>query len=214
MYKLALFDMDGTLLDGRTIFYLAETFGFVDELDYFINSTMEPFEKTIEIAKLLKDVKKDEILSCYRQIPFRPGVEKLIKSLREKDIILAIATDSYDLVANDVKQRLGFDFAFANNLLFHDSICTGDVVLHNSTKLKDETTNKIYSISKSTVLKNLCQKHQINLSESIAVGDGLVDCGMLAMSGLGVAVFTSDRVKRCADISTDDLLDIISYIDW
>jgi len=214
MYKLALFDMDGTLLHGRTIFHLAETFGFIDELNYFINSTLEPFEKTIEIAKLLKDLKRDEILSCYRQIPFRPDVEKLIKSLREKEIILAIATDSYDLVANDVKKRLGFDFAFANNLLFHDSICTGEVVLHNSTKLMDETTNKIYSISKSTILKNLCKRHQINLDESIAVGDGLVDCGMLRISGLGVAVFTSDQVKRCANIATDDLLDILSYIDW
>ena len=57
MYKLALFDMDGTLLHGRTIFHLAETFGFIDKLDFFINSTMEPFEKTIEIAKLLKDLK-------------------------------------------------------------------------------------------------------------------------------------------------------------
>jgi phosphoserine phosphatase len=111
-----------------------------------------------------------------------------------------------------VKNRLDFDYAFANNLLFHDSLCTGEVILHNSALEKDEVTNKIYSISKSTILQRLCNKHRLSLQESIAVGDGIVDCGMLTVAGLGVAVFTYPDVQKCADISTNNIMDILTYI--
>ena len=212
MYKIALFDMDGTLLQGRTIFHLASRLGFMDELQHHINSSLEPFERTIAIAKLLKGVRRNEIITIYREIPYRPHVQELIDSLKKKDIILAIASDSYDIVANDVKNRLGFDYSFANNLLFYDSICTGKVILHNKTQLRDKITNRIYSISKSRVLRQLCKKHQINLKESIAIGDSLVDCGMLSIAGLGVAVFTSLEIQKYADIVTEDLMDILTYI--
>jgi phosphoserine phosphatase SerB len=212
MYKLAIFDMDGTLLQGRTIFHIAARKGFTDKLIGFMNSSLQPYEKTFKIASLLKGISRDEILSFFHEIPFRPNVEELVDSLKKQGYILALATDSYDLVVNDLKNRLKFDYAFANNLLFHDLICTGEVRLHNTNLLVDDITKKVYSISKLSILEKLCKKHQISLEDSIAIGDGMVDCGMLKKAGLGIAVFAPIEVKKCADMVTNDLMEILSFI--
>jgi len=205
--------MDGTLLQGRTIFHLAEKKGFKKELKGFINSSLQPYEKTIEIAKLLKGISKDELLSLFHEIPFRPHVNELISTLKKHGFIIALATDSYDIVANAVKGRLSLDYSFANNLIFNDTICTGEVKIHNTEYVADEITSEFYSISKSCVLEQLCISHKISLQESIAVGDGMVDCGMLKKAGLGIAVYASKEVNRCANISTNNLMDILSYVN-
>ena len=61
-FKLVLFDMDGTLLQRRTIFVLAEKKGFTDELLQIINSRIKSYEKSIEIAKLLRGMDKKDLL--------------------------------------------------------------------------------------------------------------------------------------------------------
>ena len=205
--------MDGTLLQGRTIFHLAEKKGFKGELQGFIDSSLKPYEKTIKIAQLLKGISKAELLSLFQEIPFRPHVNELISTLKKHGFIIALATDSYDIVANDVKERLRLDYAFANNLIFDGTICTGEVKIHNAEYVADEITNKYYSISKSCVLEQLCTSHKISLQDSIAVGDGMVDCGMLKKAGLGIAVYASEEVNTCADIATNNLMDILSYVD-
>jgi phosphoserine phosphatase len=52
-YKLAMFDMDGTLLQGRGIFIIAKKKGLIEDLERVImNKNMEFYKKSIEVAKL------------------------------------------------------------------------------------------------------------------------------------------------------------------
>jgi len=53
-YKLIIFDMDGTLLAGRTIYVLAGALGFEGQLHDIMTSDMQKYKKTREIAGLLK----------------------------------------------------------------------------------------------------------------------------------------------------------------
>ena len=58
-FKIVVFDMDGTLLKERTIFVFAEKKGFIDDLLCIINDNYKKsYEKSIEIAKLLKGMEK------------------------------------------------------------------------------------------------------------------------------------------------------------
>jgi HAD superfamily phosphoserine phosphatase-like hydrolase len=212
MYNMIVFDMDGTLLNGRTIFRIAEKKGFLDQLQKVINDSIEPYQKSIKIATFLKGLKKSEIMSIFRGIPFRPHVVEMVKLLREHGFIMAVATDSYDIVANDVKKRLRFHHSFANTLLFHDDICTGDIKLHNINHIKDEVTQQIYSICKSCVVDTLSKNYNMPYNKIIAVGDGTVDCSMLQKAGLGIAAFASDYVNSHADIITSDLQILKNYI--
>ena len=211
-YKLVLFDMDGTLLNGRTIYKFAEIKGFENELDCLLKSNKKFYEITIEIAKLLKGFNKNELLDIFRRIPLQKNAEILINELKKRKIITAIVTDSYQFVADDLKKRLGIDYAFANNLLSENGIFNGDIINQNSKLIKDSINNEIYSICKSCILEELCKKLNISEKEVIAIGDGIVDIGMLSKSGLGIAYKASEKVQKHADVSSNDLIDIIDFL--
>ena len=210
-YKLVMFDMDGTLIDGRSIFIFSEKKGFKDKLLHSLQSDKESYEKSIEIAQFLKGMRSIELLDIFREIPLHNNVDKVAHKLREKNIKTAIVTDSYQFIADDLKKRLRFDYAFANNLIIEQNIVTGKIDINNS-GLKRCETGVIYSICKGLVLDQLCAMLNITPSEVIAIGDGLVDIGMIKKAGLGIAYNASEQVQKNADIITDDLAVIFDYI--
>lgn len=210
-FKLVIFDMDGTLLDGRSIFIISEKMGFKNKLIKVLQSKIEAYKKSIEIAKFLEGYDSRDLLNIIREIPLQKKVKKIAKQLEEKSAKTAIATDSYQFIANDLMQRLRFNYAFANNLVIIQNIITGKLIINNTTK-KMCNSGKIYSICKSQILDQLCNRLNIKNEEVIAVGDGIVDIGMIKKSGLGIAYKAPKQVQNYADISTDDLSVILEYI--
>jgi phosphoserine phosphatase len=205
--------MDGTLLNGKGIFVIAEKLGFYDELiSYFKEKKEMPFyKKSIEIAKLCKGFTKDEFLSIFHNVPLQDNVENIIQTLKNKKIKIALATDSYMFLAQDLKNRLKIDFAFANNLIIDKDVITGEIEINNKALISD-LTGSTYSICKEQTLTDLCKKLGISVDESIAVGDGIVDIGMIKTAGLGIAFNASDKVNKYADVVTKDLSVILDYI--
>ena len=131
-FKLVIFDMDGTLLNGRTIFTFAEKKGFKNDLLKIINSDMISYKKTLKIAKFLKGINSSELLEIFREIPLQDHIKTVIKELKKKGIKTAIITNSYQFVADDLKERLDIDYAFANNLIIKNGIVTGKIMLNNT----------------------------------------------------------------------------------
>jgi len=212
--KLVVFDMDGTLINDRTIFVFAEKKGFLDDLKKLIyNNEIEFYKKSKEIAKSLKGMKSNELIKIFREIRLHENVEKVVKELKKRNIKTAIITDSYQFVADDLKKRLGIDYAFANNLIIHDDIVTGELEINNKELIEDEVNkNNIYSVCKSCILEKLCKINNIKINETMAIGDGKVDICMLKKAGIGIAFNAPEEVKKHADICTNNMLEILKYI--
>jgi HAD superfamily phosphoserine phosphatase-like hydrolase len=211
-YKLILFDMDGILLEGKTINIFAEKKGFTDQLSAILLNTKEPYEKSIEIAKLLRGRIYQELLDIFREIPLQEHVEAVISSLREKQIKTALVTDGYQRFAYDLKKRLSLDYAFANRLTIENHFVTGDLLFQNQALLRNDN-GKIYSICKRSVLDFLCTTMDITPNEVIAVGNAPVDIDLLEYVGLGIAYRAPPDVRCHADIVIDDLRLILDYIE-
>jgi len=210
-YRLVLFDMDGTLLNGRSIFYFAEEFGFKQKLISIFNSTIEPYKKSIEIAQYLRGTDSRSMLEIFQKIPLQKGIQKILTILNNKKIITAIATDSYSFLADKLRERLKMHAAFANTLIIKNHIVTGDVILHNS-KLERCNNGRIYSICKGQILRQLCKENHVSLEQSIAIGDGFVDISMLQKAGLGIAYKAREEVQQHADLCTDDISLLLQYL--
>ncbi len=173
---------------------------------------MEYYQRSIKIAMLSKGQSKQEFLDIFRTVPFNKNVEFVIKELKKRGIVTAIATDSYQFLADDVKNRLGIDYAFANRLKFDGDVITGELDIHNKSLTKGFNSGSIYSICKSCVLDQLCKSLDISIEEAVAVGDGIVDISMIKKAGLGVAINASDKVNKHADVVTEDMNILLDYI--
>jgi phosphoserine phosphatase len=208
-----MFDMDGTLIQERGIFVIAEKKGFIDNLiEKIKDDNLEFYQRSIDIAKLSKGLNKREFLDIFRSIKLSENIEKVLYELKKQNIKTAIATDSYKFLADDLKERLGLDYTFANNLIINGDIITGELEIHNKELTQDFFSGKIYSICKSCALDNLCNELNINIKEAIAVGDGKVDIGMIKKAGLGIAYNAPEIVQENADVITNDLKIILDYI--
>ena len=210
-YKLIVFDMDGTLLNGRTIFALSDAKGFTDKLLHIINRNKAPYKKTIEIASMLKCTTVEEFITIFRTIPLNENAEQVVNTLRRAGYKTAIATDSYHIAALDVKKRLAIDYVFANRIIVKNNHLTGTIKLHNKDLSKRSGNCKVHSIRKRDVILYLCTKLGITPEEVIAVGDGIVDICMLGEAGLGIAFNAPEEVRKSADVCINDLSEILKY---
>lgn len=211
--ELVLFDMDGTLLDGRSIVEIAKRFDFSEDLYriFDMKNSFTPIERSYEIAKFLKGIRKEDVLEVVDGIDFFSEVEEVIETLKRKDILCAIVTDSYQFVAESVRSRLDLKMAFANNILIHDGIISGNFVPNNLER-KPGTDGKVYSICKEDVLRRLCTRFGLKPCNVIAVGDGFVDAGMLQVAGVGIAVNAPVEVQKAADVVGKDLRSVLDYV--
>ncbi len=183
--KLAVFDMDGTLVEGRTIFYLAATFNFTADAHRLIDSGLPLNQISLSLAEHLRGVKLSDALRVVSKIPLMEGAEDVIASLKERDYKLAIVTDSYGFAAKSLVERLGMDDFTANELIVNDDAFTGELLMPGKCPKPDECNQP--SVCKKHAFLELVEKYNVDPRDTIAVGDNRPDICMVKEAGVGIA---------------------------
>ena len=186
MEKMIIFDMDNTLLEGSFIATAADEFKFRDELIKIVTEYTNPYTRTKSIARLLKNRSFDEILGVVDKIKIVDDASMVIRELKRKGYICGIISDSYDVVTNHVKNKLKMDFSIANELEFSKSIATGEVTVP-SAFMKNKYSKCNHDFCKSNVLFELAEKYNIDIKNTIAVGDSENDICLIKEIGIGIA---------------------------
>jgi len=211
--RLVVFDMDGTLIAERLIFHLARRFGFEAKLKEIMARRVLEYEKTRDIASLLKGLSATEIVDTFDRIPLSPGAETTIEALKEDGHVLAIISDSYTIATERLKARLGFDYTIANKLVVKRGKATGEVEMPLNWP-DDKTGCLKHAICKLNAMFSLSRETKIPLERTVAVGDNIADICMLEQASLGIAFNPKARaVERSADVTIrGDLGGILAII--
>lgn len=210
--RLICFDMDSTLIETEVIDELAEKAGVGKEVREITESAMrgeidfvESFTKRVS---LLKGLDVSVMKEIAENLPITEGLERLMEVLKRSGYKTAILSGGFTYFGNYLKQKYNFDYIYANELeVGPDGKLTGRY-------LGDIVDGK----RKKELLRLLAQVENINIAQTIAVGDGANDLPMLSEAGLGIAFHAKPKVKAEASqslstIGIDGILYFLGFKD-
>lgn len=196
MIKLVVFDLDNVIIDGEAIDEIGKLANVEEDIAAITEKAMQgeiDFETSIkDRVQLLEGTSIEDIQKVASELPLISGAEETINGLKEKDIDVAIISGSFDVVADEIKEKLGVDTVYTNSFTVEDGKLTGEV------------TGPLVSGSKLDVLKDHVEKAGIALEDVVAVGDGANDISMIESAGCGIAFNAKDSVKEIADVVVEE----------
>lgn len=204
--RLVCFDMDSTLIGTEVIDELAMRAGVGDKVKEITERAMRgeiDFNESFrERVALLKGLNTEVMQDIAEHLPITEGLDRLMKVLKRTGYKTAILSGGFTYFGNYLKNRFGFDYVYANELEVDENGClTGNA-------LGEIVDGK----RKAELLKVMAQALQIDIQQTVAVGDGANDLPMLSTAGLGIAFHAKPKVKANADQSLSTIgLDGILY---
>ncbi len=205
MRRLICFDMDSTLIETEVIDELADRAGVgakVREItERAMRGEIDFKESFTERVALLKGLDVSVMEDIARKLPITEGVERLMFVLKQYGYKIAILSGGFTYFGNYLKNKFGIDYVYANELEVEDGKLTGRYV-----------GEIVDGRRKAELLKLIAQVENVNLAQTIAVGDGANDLPMLAEAGLGIAFHAKPRVVANAKQSINTIgLDGVLY---
>jgi phosphoserine phosphatase len=195
--KLFLADMDSTMIGQECIDELADFAGLKAQVAAITERAMRgeiEFEPALrERVALLKDMPVsvvDEVLA--KRITPTPGGRELVMTMRAHGAYTCLISGGFSLFTKTVAARIGFQENRANELMVRDGKFTGEVkepVLGRATKL--------------ATLIELLESFDLDDIDTLVVGDGANDLGMIQHAGLGVAYHAKPTVAAAAAARID-----------
>jgi phosphoserine phosphatase len=159
-------------------------------------------ESLIRRVEHLKGLPETVLAEVAEGLKLTDGAERVVTTLKGLGYKLGIISGGFDYFGRYFQSKLGLDYVFANQLEIADGRLTG--------RLRGDI---IDGPKKAEILKTLAMVENINLEQTIAVGDGANDLPMLHAAGLGVAFHAKPVVRASADKAISSVgLDGLLYL--
>jgi glucosyl-3-phosphoglycerate synthase len=212
--KLALFDMDGTLLKGRVVVNLAQRTGKTKDLEALLdNSSVPPEERTQKIAMLFAGTPKKVFEETAMSMPLMPGAAEVVIALRKAGYRVGIVSDSFRVATEIVRRRVFADFSLAHMMRFHKGVATGEITL--SPAMFHENGCKQHRLCKMNVLLHVCEQFGLTHDKVIAVGDSDPDACMIRAANVGIAFQPKTKSFEASanHVYQDSLMEIMQTLN-
>ncbi|WP_278506241.1 phosphoserine phosphatase SerB [Segatella salivae] len=206
MRRLICFDMDSTLIQTECIDELAMRAGVGDKVKAITERAMRgeiDFKESFtQRVSLLKGLDISVMKDIADHLPITEGADRLMSVLKRCGYKIAILSGGFTYFGEQLRRRYGIDYVYANELeIDENGKLTGRYI-------GDIVDGK----RKAELLKLIAQVEQVNLAQTIAVGDGANDLPMISEAGLGIAFHAKPRVKATAQQSINNIgLDGVLY---
>ena len=190
---LVVFDVDSTLIQDEVIELLADFAGVRDQVAEITNRAMSgelDFESSLsERVLTLRGLPESVLTDVFQKVRVSLGAKELIDAIHEAGGRVGAVSGGFIQVLNPLAEMLSLDFTRANELEVVDGALTGRVV----GKVVDRQ-------AKRSTLIEWAVACDVDLSQTIAVGDGSNDLDMMHAAGLSVAFNAKQIVKDQANM--------------
>ena len=207
-YRLILFDVDSTLIKHEVIDLLADKSGHGREVQQITARAMkgeidfaQALSARVSLLEGLPESVFDEVIS---QISFAEGFDELFSYLRKNGFLVGAVSGGFHNVLDKLFAQLQLDFLEANVLEVVDGRLTGKI-----------TSAPIDRMAKARALREFAALHNIELENTVAVGDGANDIDMIEIAGLGVSYMGKEILRQKADLHLEKagLNALIQYLN-
>ena len=191
-YRLAVMDMDSTLITIECIDEIADMQGLKPQVSAITEAAMRgeiDFSESLRRrVSLLADLEESALQRVYdERLQLSPGAEALLAAAKLAGIKTLLVSGGFTFFTERLKPRLGLDYTAANTLEINDGKLTGRVL-----------GDIVDAQSKADWLNR--RRTELNLAPSqvIAMGDGANDLTMMAEAGVSIAYHAKPVVRAQA----------------
>ena len=202
--RIVMLDMDSTLIEQEVINLLGQAAGKSSEIEAITDKAMAgvlDFKAAlIERVSLLKGLDHNILSQVRDQISLTKGAKKLVDELHQQGHKVGVVSGGFIEVIEPILKALEIDFYRANKLKIQDGVLTGEI-----------DGPLIDSHAKRMALEEFADQEQVQLEQTVAIGDGANDLEMIKAAGLGIAFNAKPKVAAAADttISNQDLSTVL-----
>lgn len=192
-FRLLAIDMDSTLVTMETLDEIADMACLKAEVAAITEAAMrgeiKDFSESLtRRMALLKGVGEDLIERVYQErLHLSPGAEILLAAAKAAGLKTLLVSGGFTHFTERLKERLGFDYAFANQFDIANQRLTGRVL-----------GPIVDGAFKARAVQQCCQDIGCPPSQAIAIGDGANDLGMMSVAGLSVGYHAKPVVREKA----------------
>ena len=191
-FGLVVMDMDSTLINIECIDEIADMQGIKPQVAEITEAAMRgeiDFAESLRRrVALLKNLDERALQRVYdERLKLNPGAELMLYELKKHGIKTLLVSGGFVFFTQRLKERLGFDFAHANELEIVDGKLTGEV----QGKIVDAQ-------GKADWLNRIRVELELKPEQVIAMGDGANDLKMMAEAGSSIAYHAKPVVRTQA----------------
>jgi phosphoserine phosphatase len=206
--RILAMDMDSTLVSIECIDEIADVAGRKAEVAAITEAAMRgevaDFSESLRRrVALLEGVPVGWLERVYdERLRLNPGAEKLVATVKKNGLKTLLVSGGFTFFTERLKQRLGLDACFANELDVRDGKLTGKVL-----------GGIVDGQAKARHLRELADSLQASQDQIIAVGDGSNDLQMMALARYSVAYRAKPIVRERAnfELNTSPLDAILNW---
>ncbi|CAB4331199.1 MAG: phosphoserine phosphatase SerB [Actinobacteria bacterium] len=204
--KLVILDVDSTLIQQEVIELLAAHAGVQPQVKEITDRAMRgelDFAESLHArVALLKGLPSSVLEEVRNEISLTPGAKTLVDTLHKLGHSVAVVSGGFIQVIEPLVKQLGIQHYRANSLEVSDGKLTGLV-----------SGTVIDRAGKAQALRDFAALENIDLEQTIAIGDGANDLDMIAIAGMGIAFNAKPAVRAAADSSVSaPYLDSVLYL--
>ncbi len=196
-FRLFITDMDSTLISIECIDEVADMQGLKAEVAQITEASMRGeidfTQSLMQRVALLEGLPERALAEVYKhRLALNPGAERLLRHLTQNGIYTVLVSGGFTYFTDRLKERLGFDEAYANELEIHEGKLTGRVC-----------GPVVDGAAKAAHLCRIRDAKGFTAEQVIAAGDGANDIPMISAAGFGVAYRAKPVLRAAADCRLD-----------